>query len=310
MSDDKSWTTTPARHLNYNHLLYFWTVAREGSIAKASEFLHLTPQTISGQIKQLEASIGKALFRRVGRSLVLTDTGHAVMPYAEEIFSLGGELAQRVRSEDHDRPTVLNVGIVNSIPKLIAFRTLEPAMSMQAPVRMVCWGGELDSMLADLAVHRLDLVLSDRPVPSGMNVKAYSHLLGESGISFFAHKGIARQYTRDFPRSLDRAPMLLPVTTGALRRSLDDWFASHNVVPQILAEFDDSALMKAFSEAGNSLFAAPEAIADEIEHTYEARRIASADGLHERYYAISAERKLKHPAVLEITERARNTLFG
>jgi LysR family transcriptional activator of nhaA len=310
MSDENSRATSPARHLNYNHLLYFWTVAREGSIAKASGFLHLTPQTISGQIKQLEASIGKPLFRRVGRNLVLTDTGHAVMPYAEEIFSLGGELAQRVRSEDHDRPSTLNVGIVNSIPKLIAFRTLEPAMSMETPVRMVCWGGELDSMLADLAVHRLDLVLSDRPVPSGMNVKAYSHLLGESGISFFAHKSIARQYTRDFPRSLDRAPMLLPVTTGALRRSLDDWFASHNVVPQILAEFDDSALMKAFSEAGNSLFAAPEAIADEIEHTYEARRIAAADGLQERYYAISAERKLKHPAVLEITERARNTLFG
>ena len=308
---DKSALTTArsARHLNYNHLLYFWTVAREGSIAKASESLHLTPQTISGQIKQLEASIGKPLFRRVGRSLVLTDTGHAVMPYAEEIFSLGGELAQRVRSEEHDRPTTLNVGIANSIPKLIAFRTLEPAMSMATPVRMVCLGGELDSMLADLAVHRLDLVLSDRPVPGGMNFKAYSHLLGESGISFFAHKSIARKYTRNFPQSLDRAPMLLPVASSALRRGLDDWFAEHNIVPQILAEFDDSGLMKAFSEAGNALFAAPEAIAAEIEFTYEARRIAIAEGLNEKYYAISAERKIKHPAVLEITERARNTLF-
>jgi LysR family transcriptional activator of nhaA len=298
------------RHLNYSHLLYFWTVAREGSIAKASQVLHLTPQTISGQIKLLEESVGEPLFQRVGRGLTLTDTGQVVNQYADEIFTLGAELTQRVRSKQPGMPVALNVGVVNSIPKLIAYRTLEPAMAMQDPVRVVCWEGDLEKLLADLAVHRLDLVLSDRPVPTGLNVKAYSHALGESGVSLFAHKRLAAKYLKNFPASLHDAPLLMPVNTSALRRGLDDWFDRHEITPRIVAEFDDSALLKAFGEAGMGIFPAPDAIASEVEHMYHSRSIGSVANLKEQYFAISPERKIKHPAVLQITEAARLGLFG
>lgn len=298
------------RHLNYNHLLYFWTVAREGSIARASKSLHLTPQTISGQLKLLEESVGEPLFQRVGRGLVLTDAGHLVNQYAEEIFSLGAELAQKVRSKQPGTPTALNVGVVNSIAKLIAYRILEPALELEDPVRIVCFEGDLEKLLADLAVHRLDLVLSDRPIPTGLNVRAYNHTLGESEISFFAHKRLAPRFTRRFPESLTGAPMLMPVHTSALRRGLDDWFERVGVTPNVVAEFDDSALLKAFGEAGIGVFPAPAAISPEIELMYHARSIGTVDELVESYYAISPERKLKHPAVLRITELARSRLFS
>lgn len=298
------------RHLNYNHLLYFWTVAREGSIARASEVLHLTPQTISGQLKLLEASIGEPLFHRVGRGLVLSDAGQLVNQYADEIFSLGAELTQRVRSKDPGTPRALNVGIVNSLPKLIAYRTLRPALELEDPIRIVCWEGDLENLLGDLAVHRLDLVLSDRPIPTGLSVKAYNHKLGESGIAFFAHKNAASKFIKRFPGSLDNAPMLLPVHTGALRRNLDDWFEQMDVNPRVVAEFDDSALMKVFGDAGIGVFPAPTSIENEVASMYHARPIGSAQGLTETYYAISPERKLKHPAVVRIIEAARMSLFA
>ena len=212
------------RHLNYQHLLYFWTVAREGSIARASEVLHLTPQTISGQLKLLEESIGAPLFHRVGRGLVLSDTGRLVNQYAEEIFSLGAELTQRVRDQDMGAPLAFNVGVVNSIPKLIAQRILLPSLELGDEIRLLCWENELDKLLADLAVHRLDLVVSDRPLPTGSSVKAFNHLLGVSGVSMFAHRSVAAKFAKGFPGSLDGAPLLLPVNTSALRRRLDDWF--------------------------------------------------------------------------------------
>ena len=296
------------RHLNYNHLLYFWTVAREGSIARASEELHLTPQTISGQLKLLEESVGEALFQRVGRGLVLTDAGHVVNQYADEIFSLGAELAQRVRSKQPGMPVAFNVGIVNSIPKLIAFRVLAPALSLPEPIRIVCHEGNLDHLLGELAVHRLDLVLSDRAIPTGLNVKAYNHALGESSIAFFAQKKLAAKYARKFPESLHDAPVLLPVITTALRRSLDDWFDRAGIVPRVVAEFDDSALLKAFGEAGIGLFPAPSAIADEVEHMYHARSVGTVDSVRDSFFAISPERKLKHPAVVRITESATDLL--
>ena len=298
------------RHLNYNHLLYFWTVAREGSIARAAESLHLTPQTISGQLKQLEERIGAALFQRAGRGLALTETGQMVSQYADEIFALGSELAQRVRSEQPHAPAVLNVGIVNSIAKLIAYRIIEPALGMEVGMRVVCREAELEVLLGDLAVHRLDLVLSDRPIPAGLNVKAYNHHLGESGIAFFARRSEATRYRQRFPDSLNGAPVLLPAKSNALRRSLDDWFDARNIAPRVVAEFDDSALLKAFGEAGAGLFPAPTAITPQIEHMYHARRIGEVEGMTESYYAISPERKLKHPAVLRITELARERLFG
>ncbi|MEZ5561109.1 MAG: transcriptional activator NhaR [Pseudomonadales bacterium] len=293
------------RHLNYNHLLYFWTVAREGSIARASQVLHLTPQTISGQLKLLEEAIGKPLFHRVGRRLVLSETGQIVNQYADDIFSLGAELAQRMRSEDPGAPYVLNVGIVNSIAKLIAYQVLEPAMGGDGKLRVVCLEGDMEKLLADLAVHRLDVVISDHPIPPGLSVKAYNHPLGESGVSFFASRRIAARYARRFPRSLDGAPMLLPVLASPLRRQLDDWFEQNAVRPDVIAEFHDSALMKAFGEAGVGLFPAPSAIATKVEAMYGARRIGDAPKVSETYYAISPERRIKHPAVLRITEHAR-----
>ena len=256
------------RHLNYTHLLYFWTVAREGSIARASEVLHLTPQTISGQLKLLEQAVGEPLFERVGRGLALTDTGQVVNQYADEIFMLGAELTQRVKSSQALIPTTLNVGIVNSIPKLIALRVIEPALGMEDPVKVICREGDLDRLLGELAVHRLDLVISDRPIPTGTNVKAYNHPLGDSHISFFAHRSIARKYQKQFPHCLDGAPMLLPIQGSPLRRGLDDWFDGADITPQIVAEFDDSALLKAFGEAAIGVYPAPAAIAEEVASMY------------------------------------------
>jgi len=233
------------RHLNYNHLLYFWTVAREGSIARASEVLCLTPQTISGQLKLLEESVGKALFHRVGRRLVLSETGQIVNQYADEIFSLGAELTQRMKSSQPGAPFVLNVGIVNSIAKLIGYQLLEPALQMDEKIRVVCREGDFEKLLADLAVHRLDVVISDHPIPTGLSVRAYNHVLGESGVSLFCAGSKADQYAGRFPEALDDAPVLLPVNASPLRRRLDDWFELRGLHPEIVAEFDDSALMKA-----------------------------------------------------------------
>lgn len=296
-------------HLNYNHLLYFWTVAKEGSIAKASETLHITPQTISGQIKVLESSIGTPLFNRSGRGLTLSETGRIVNVYAEEIFSLGSELTQTIKSNTVANTKELVVGIVDSIPKLIAYRTLAPCLELDGDVKIICLEGDLETLLAKLSVHKVELVLSDRPVPSGLSVKAYNHLLGESKISFFAHKNIAEKYSQDFPNTLGNAPMLLPLASSPLRRSLDDWFEDNNISPKIVAEFDDSALLKAFGEAGIGLFPAPEAISDHIEKMYNAEKIGTLDSVKESYYAISPERKLKHPGVKQITKFARLNIF-
>jgi len=299
------------RHLNYSHLLYFWTVAREGSVRKAAESLHLTPQTISGQIKLLEESIGAPLLQRLGRGIALTETGRLVHQYADEIFSLGAELSQRMQSAAPGSPTTLTVGIVSTLPKLVTRRTLEPVVTgSEGSVRLVCREGELESLLGELAVHRLDLVLSDRPVPPGLNVKAYNHKLGTSDIGLFAHKRIARKYAKRFPVSLDGAPVLLPVDASALRRRLDDWFESNKVAPLIVAEFGDSALLKAFGGAASGLYPAPMAIHDELEYMYHARCVGALDGVAESYYAISPERKINHPSVLLITETARSQTFA
>jgi len=299
----------PMRHLNYNHLLYFWTVAREGSISKATQELHLTPQTISGQLKLLEEAIGEPLFSRVGRGLSLTETGHIVYQYADEIFSLGAELAARARTGRIIAPAILAVGVVNSIPKLITSRILQPVFDPEVSIRLVCREGGLETLLGELAVHQLDLVLSDRPIPSGLSVKAFSHALGSSEIAFFARKGASKHYEKNFPQSLDEAPILLPTMDNPIRRALDDWFEQNGLMPNLVAEFEDSALMKAFGEAGNGIFPAPVAISDEVERMYHARRIGQALPVEEKYFAISPERKLKHPAVVKIIEEARNRLL-
>ena len=296
------------RHLNYSHLQYFWTVANEGSIARASEVLHITPQTISGQLKLLDEAVGEPLFQRVGRGLVLTDTGTLVKQYADDIFSLGGELAQVVRGRQA-ASQVLNVGIVHSIAKLISYRVLQPVVAADSDMRLSCVEGDLDELLADLSVHRLDLVLSDRRMPVNTSVKAYNHTLGESAIALFAKPSTIRRYKTNFPKSLDGAPMLMPGRASAMRRELDDWFEQVEIEPRVVAEFDDSALLKMFGAGDAGVFPAPHAIAPEIERMYGARVIGMAEGVRESYLAISPERRLKNPAVLAIIERARKQLF-
>ena len=298
------------RHLNYNHLLYFWTVAREGSIAKATHSLHLTPQTISGQLKLLEEAVGEPLFNRVGRGLTLTETGHLVFQYADEIFTLGAELSSRIRSGRVIVPAVLSVGIVNSIPKLVAARILQPVLKSEIPVRLVCREGSLDALLGELAVHQLDLILSDRALTPGLHVKAFSHSLGSSEIALFAHSRQARSYDKDFPRSLNDASMLLPTSENPVRRGINSWLDEEGLTPRVVAEFEDSALMKAFSVIYDGVFPSPLAICSDVEQMYGCRRIGRPIPVQESYFAISPERKLKHPAVLKIMESARAHLFG
>jgi LysR family transcriptional activator of nhaA len=297
------------RHLNYSHLHYFWTVAREGSIAKASKSLHLTPQTISGQLKLLDEAVGQALFNRVGRHLVLSDMGKVVFEYADEIFAIGAELASVVRGNHASGPKSLAVGIVNSLPKLIAERIIAPALTAKEPIRVRCHEASLEQLLSELAVHKLDLVLSDQSVPDGLNLKAYNHRLGESGLSFFAQRRQARRYRGRFPESLSDAPMLLPSPNSALRRRLDDWFENHELSPRIVGEFDDSALLKAFGEAGAGVFAGPSVIEEEICRMYRTSVIGQTDEIRERFYAISPERRLKRRAVVLVTDIARSDLF-
>lgn len=298
------------RHLNYSHLQYFWAVAREGSIARASESLHLTPQTISGQLKLLDEAVGQPLFNRVGRRLVMSDMGRTVFEYADEIFSVGAELASVVRGNHLSGPTTLSLGIVSSMPKLIAERIVAPAMVGEQPVRVRCQEASLEQLLSELAVHKLDLVLSDQPVPDGLSIKAYNHRLGESGMSFFSQRNRARRYRAKFPDSLSDAPMLLPSQHSALRRRLDDWFEINELSPCIAGEFDDSALLKAFGEAGAGIFAAPTVIEAEVCRMYRMSVIGQTDEIKERFYAISPERRLKHPSVVLITDTARSKLFA
>ncbi len=297
------------RHLNYSHLQYFWTVAREGSVARAAEVLNLTPQTISGQLKLLDEAVGQPLFNRVGRRLVLSEMGRMVYDYAEEIFTVGAELANVVRGQQMGGPSSLSVGIVSSMPKLIAERIVAPAMMAEQSVRVRCHEASLEQLLSELAVHRLDIVLSDQPVPDGLNLKAYNHRLGESSMSFFAQRSQARRYRTRFPESLADAPMLLPSPNSALRRRLDDWFEAHSVFPRIVGEFDDSALLKAFGEAGAGIFAGPTVIAEEICRMYRMSVIGETDEIKERFYAISPERRLRHASVVLITDTARADLF-
>ncbi len=298
------------RHLNYNHLQYFWAVAREGSVVKAARSLHLTPQTISGQLKLLEESIGHALFDRVGRRLVLTETGHIVLEYADEIFTIGAELSQVVRGQTTSAHSVFSIGVVSSMPKLIAERIIAPTLEADSSVRIRCHEASLEQLLAELAVHRLDIVLSDQPMPQGFGLRAFNHRLGESGLAFFAQKRVARRYKKFFPESLDGAPMLLPSQHSALRRRLDAWFDGQGIAPQVIGEFDDSALLKAFGEAGAGLFAASSAIQDEVCKMYGMAVIGHTDEVTEQFYAISPERRIKHPSVVRITESARMELFA
>jgi LysR family transcriptional regulator, transcriptional activator of nhaA len=296
--------------LNYHHLLYFWTVAKEGTIAAACEKLHLTQPTISTQIRALEEDLGTKLFKRVGRNLVLTETGQVVCRYADEIFSLGHEMMDVLSGRPAGSALSLNVGVAEVVPKLVAYRLLEPAISLPTPVRAICHEGSSAELIARLSVHELDLVLSDAPVTPDVRVRAFSHLLGECGVSFFGTAALAEEYNQQFPRCLDGAPFLFPTDKSASRRTLDQWFDSKDIHPIVVGEFDDSALLKVFGQGGAGLFAVPTVIEKEVAEQYGVQLIGRSDKIRERFYAISLERKVKHPAVSAIADAARGRLFG
>jgi LysR family transcriptional activator of nhaA len=295
--------------LNYHHLLYFWVVAREGGQKPASKLLRLSPSTLSGQIRALEQSLGEPLFTRSGRRLALTDVGRVVYRYADEIFTLGRELVDTVKSKAPGRAARLQVGVTEVLAKLVVRRLLEPALHLPEPVQIVCHEDAHERLLARLAAHELDIVLADAPIPAGSSVRAYNHLLGECGVTFFGaakHLGLRR----GFPRSLDGAPMLLPTEGAPLRRALDQWFSTSGIRPNVVAEFEDSALLKVFGADGLGVFAAPSAVETAVKAQYGVRVLGRADAVRERFYAISVERRLKHPAVIAISAAARLEVFG
>lgn len=294
--------------INYKHLHYFWVVAKEGSISRASERLHITPQTISGQLSLLEENLGEALFNRVGRNLELTETGRLALSYADEIFSLGGELEEVVRNVPEDRPLVFKVGVADVVPKSIAYRLLAPALQLPESVRIVCRENDIGSLLAELALHKIDLVIADSPIPPGVNVRGYNHQLGECGVSFLAVPQLADKLGKNFPDSLKGAPLLMPSNITVVQSRLLKWFDQLHIQPRIVGEFDDSALMKAFGQAGTGVFIAPTVIAAEVEKQYGVISIGQTDEVREQFYAISVERKITHPAVVAITETAREWL--
>ena len=295
--------------LNMKHLRYFWAVASHGSIARASSVLHLTPQTISGQLRELEDQIGGKLFAKSGRNLALTDTGRLVFTYADEIFRLTGELQDLIAGRPVGSARRLHVGIAMVVPKLLAYRVLAPALSLAEPVRLICHEAPLVDLLADLSVHKLDLVLADSPVNPALNIRAYNHVLGESGITFYATRARAPALQEGFPQTLDGTPMLMPTSSSSLRRALELWFERKGIKPEVVAEFEDRALMKAFGEAGVGVFTTPSPVERDVTAKYGVVPIGRTDEVKERYYAISAERHIRHPAVAAITEAARADLF-
>lgn len=295
--------------LNYHHLYYFWTVVREGSLTAASSRLSLAPSTVSAQLGKLEETMDGKLFHRLGRNLEPTDLGRLVFRYADEIFSIGREMMDTVRGRTVADSLVLRVGVLDVLPKLIASKLLEPALKLPVQVRLVCFEDKEAALLAELAVHNIDVVLSDSPIRSGLSVKAYSHLLGESGIVFFAAKKFVDTLSADFPQSLDGTPILLPLEMTALRGSLDQWFNSLGIKPAVAGEFADSALIKVLGQEGHGVFVAPRVIESEVLRQYQVQVVGRTDAVKERYYAISIERVIKHPAVVAITDAARQKLF-
>jgi LysR family transcriptional activator of nhaA len=294
--------------LNYHHLLYFWTVARTGSIAAASEELRLAVPTISNQIRKLEDSLGEKLFRRSGRGLALTDKGRIAMRYADTIFTLGREFADTMKDRPTGRPLRFCVGIADVLPKLIAYKILAPAFRLGTPIRIICREDRPEHLLADLAVHDLDVVLSDSPVSPASSIRVFSHLLGECGVAFFAPQSVQLERRR-FPKCIDGVPLLVPTDNCAFRRSLDEWLVTHNIRPVVIGEFEDFALLRAFAEEGFGIFAAPSVIESQLRR-YGFRKIGKTEEIRVRFYALSVERKLQHPAVVAICEAAKQELFS
>lgn len=292
------------QQLNFNHLRYFYTVATQGSIAKAAEILHLSPQTISGQLSVFEEYLGVKLFDRKGKRLLLNDSGKLVYSYAEDIFSLGAELQHSLNAHDTNQLFVFNVGVTDVIPKTLAVNILKSSFSLDTPIKLVCREGDFDSLLSELALNQLDLILSDRPLSPGMPIKAYNHLLGESGLSFYAEKTLAKQLSKKFPESLHKQPFLICGDKSSQKINLQSWFETTNIYPTITAEFDDSAMMKYFGQSGYGVFCTPSIIERHVAQQYDVDIIGRTDQVTERFYAISPERKIKHPGVKLLIDAA------
>ncbi|XOV70718.1 MAG: transcriptional activator NhaR [Verrucomicrobiota bacterium] len=296
--------------LNYHHLHYFWTVVREGGVSKASIALNLTQPTISKQIKILEDQLGEPLFDRNAGRMDLTEAGRLAFDYAEEIFSLGQEFVESMKGVGTQRPRKLRVGASDVLPKLVCHRILAPVLNEMSNTQLICEEDMTERLLAELSIQHLDLVLADAPIAGSVKVKAFNHFLGECGVHFFAAPQLAKRIRGMFPQCLDGVPFLAPAENTVLRRSLDRWFRSRDLFPRMVAEFHDSALLKVFGREGAGVFAGPTVIADEICREYGVKSIGSTRAVRESFYAITIERKVKHPAVVKITENARQNLFG
>lgn len=296
--------------LNYRHLYYFWAVVREGSIARATKVLNLTQPAISAQLRKLEQSLGEELLVKSGRNLVLTETGRMAYRYAEDIFALGRELTENIRGNVTDRPLHLTVGVSNALSKLLTYRLLAPALDLEPSVRLTLRDDRPDRLLADLAVNELDLVLTDAPLTPATNVRAFSHLLGESDVTIFGTPSLAAAARENFPRSLDGMPFLLPTENSTLRRSLEQWFDAEQIQPMGVAEIEDSGLLKVFGEGGAGLFASASAITDEVLSQFGVEVVGRAGVIREQFYGISTERRLRHPAVVAISDAARQSFLN
>lgn len=297
--------------LNYHHLFYFWVVAKEGSVVRASARLGLAHPTISGQVRRLEEVLGEKLFVRRGRELALTEPGQIAFRYADEIFSLGREFVDTLRGRNAGRPLRFAVGVADVLPPSLVRKMLEPAFHIEPAVRLSCRADKaVDELVTELALHRLDVVIADGPVGAGAPVRVFNHLLGECGTTFFAVPKLAAAMRRRFPRSLDGKPFLRPGTASAVARSLDQWFSSLGVQPRVVAECDDSALVKEFGQAGMGVFAAPSILEEEVRRHHGVQIVGRSHAVRQQFYAISAERKIKHPAVIAVCDSARRDIFA
>jgi LysR family transcriptional activator of nhaA len=296
--------------LNYHHLRYFWVVAQEGGLRKAAEKLHVSQPTISAQIAALEGLLGEKVFHRHPRGLTLTETGHQAFSYAEEIFTLGQEFLQSIRQQPTARPLRVTIGIADSLPKVVCHEIIRPIFSLSQPIQAVCLENKTSDLLTQLALYRLDIVLADEPAPSSFPLKAFNHLLGESGVTFCAEPKLAKRLRRGFPHSLHGERMLLPTSGSALRRTLEKWFHEQGIHPRVVAEYDDAALMKVAAEDGLGCFPLPTVAVTEAISRFGFQTVGKAEGCTVQFYTISAERKLTHPAVVAITSHARGKLFG
>jgi LysR family transcriptional regulator, transcriptional activator of nhaA len=298
--------------MNFKHLHYFWVAAKAGGVVRAGEQLHTTPQTLSAQIKLLEERLGRRLFRKSGRQLELTDDGRVALRYADEIFALGGELETALREKrgTREQQLELRVGLEDVVAKSVAYKLLEPALNIDEPLRLICVEGNFNDLMAQLALHRIDLVLADEPLTRKLSVKAFNHKLGSSTVSFFAAPALAARLRQPFPRCLDGAPMLVPGGSSSVRPQFDAWLERQHLRPRVVGEFSDGALMKAFGRQGRGVFLSPSVVEAETVAQYGVQVIGRSDEISDDFYAITAERRITHPGVAAITQAARLELFS